>query len=70
MPTTQSSQTLSTVLPEIEKSDLDAVRSFLTADRQDIGQSRQKAFSGPSKGPTISFGITRARTRSVAKASR
>ncbi len=67
MPTTHSTQLLSTELPEIEKSDLDAVRNFLIADGEIVDRPRSKGFSAPTKGPTVRFGITRARTRSTTK---
>lgn len=69
MPTTHSTQLLSTDLPEIEKSDVDAVRQFLTAHREGDAQSRSKALAGATKGPTVRFGIARARMRSTAKAA-
>ena len=69
MPTTQSSQLLSTDLPEIEKSELDTVRKFLTAHREEEGRARPMGLMGESKGPTLRHGITRARMRSAAKAT-
>lgn len=54
---------------EIERSDLDAVRRFLTGDNEVHREERRRpSNAGVSKGPTVRHGITRARLRSVAKA--
>ena len=70
MPTTKSSQLLSSDLPEIEKSDVDAVRKFLIAHREEEGQARPMGLHVETKGPTLRHGITRARMRSASKAQR
>jgi hypothetical protein len=72
----------SLVFPEIAASDLDAVRRFLTAGRDESAATPSSSPSpSPStlsrprsnfvrdrKGPTVHNGITRARLRSAAKA--
>jgi len=55
--------------PEIDRSDLGAVRRFLTAGREDDPQTRRPASFGGPKAPTVSHGITRARRRSAARAA-
>lgn len=59
-------------LPEIQPADLDAVRRFLTADRDEDRPARIPASSpshrnpGPKLAPVIRNGITRARSRAAA----
>ena len=69
MPTTKSSQLLSTVLPEIEQSDVEAVRKFLIAHRDEEGQARPMGLVAEAKGPTFRNGIPRARMRSAIKSA-
>ena len=54
--------------PEIARSDLDAVRRFLTAGRDADQPTRRIATFGGPKAPTVSHGITRARRRSASTA--
>ena len=66
MPMSKTTPAVSTVLPQIEPSDLETVRRFLTASRDEERRSaRPIVLPGEVKGgPTVSHGITRARFRS------
>ncbi len=58
--------------PEIEASELKAVRDFLTSFRDEIAPERRPrpfARPGDRKAPAVSNGITRARFRSGSKSS-
>jgi hypothetical protein len=58
-----------TPLPEIEKSDLEAVRQFLTSVRDEVRKARSPRTLQESKGVvTLRHGIARARLRSGPKA--
>lgn len=60
----------SVVYPEIDRSDLEAVRRFLTAHRDEDRRARPPGLPGDPKGTTLRHGITRARLRSSTKAGR
>jgi hypothetical protein len=70
MPTTppQTAPASGPVLPEIAASDVEAVRRFLTAGRDENrgGRGRARAHQ-PVVVPTVRHGITRARLRSAVK---
>jgi hypothetical protein len=61
------SKTTSPVFPEIAPSDVEAVRRFLNADRDEPRRPRPSDIVRERKGPTVSHGITRARCRPDAK---
>ena len=63
-----TSQTASLAYPEIAKSDLEAVRRFLTAGRDEPSFARPSNVQTHRKAPAVSNGIARARGRSVSKA--
>jgi hypothetical protein len=55
--------------PEIEKSELEAVRQFLTSDRDEVRKARSPRILQDSKSVvTLRHGIARARLRSGPKA--
>jgi hypothetical protein len=56
-----------TAPPEIDQSDLNAVRRFLTSYRDEQRSAGPITLPGDPKGPTLRIGITRARLRSAAK---
>jgi hypothetical protein len=56
------------VCPEIEASELKAVRDFLTGFRDQGHRPRPFGRPGDRKAPTVRNGITRARLRSAPKA--
>ena len=51
--------------PEIEASDLEAARQFLTSSREDEKETRAARQFLAERGPVVRHGITRARTRSA-----
>jgi hypothetical protein len=53
--------------PEISRSDLEAVRRFLTSHRDDERRARPINVLGNPNGPTLRHGIARARLRSAAR---
>jgi hypothetical protein len=55
--------------PEIEASELKAVRDFLTSFRDDQPRPRPFARQGERKAPAVSNGIARARFRSASRAA-
>ena len=55
--------------PEIEKSEVEAVRQFLTSARDEVRKAQSPRFPRESKGVvTLRHGIARARLRSGPKA--
>ena len=59
-----------TTLPEIDESDLKAVREFLTSFRdEERAAQRSRAPLGPQGAIPVRNGIARARTRSSSKAT-
>jgi hypothetical protein len=57
-----------TTLPEIDESDLKAVREFLTSFRdEERAAQRTRILAGPHGAVPVRNGITRARTRNGSK---
>lgn len=52
--------------PEIDRSELEAVRRFLTAQRDDDRRARPIDLPGGPQGPSLRHGIARARNRNRA----
>jgi hypothetical protein len=67
-PAPASSPALGPVCPEIDASDLKAVRDFLTGFSDQDRRPRPFGRPGDRKAPTVRNGITRARLRSAPKA--
>jgi hypothetical protein len=69
MPTLKSHRSPSPANPEIEPSELKAVREFLTSYRDEERRGRSLALPGGPSGPVVRNGITRARQRTTTKAA-
>jgi hypothetical protein len=67
---TTTSQSAALPFPEIERSDLEAVRRFLTSHRDEERRARTINVLGDPKGPTLRHGIARARQRSASRAAK
>lgn len=72
MSMSKSVPTPTLICPEIDASELKAVRDFLTSFRDESAPERKPrpfARQGERKAPAVSNGITRARFRSASKSS-